>query len=106
MTYLLAYLLTSLCAGLLWFCLARFTDEEQEMMTVTFLRRPIRMRLRWWLEAQYLRMLIRHAERDQRGHMADLTKLRDDAERMSIQIDWDEKYILSLAQRLGKVLAK
>lgn len=76
------------------------------MMTTTYLRRPIRMRLRWWLESQYLRMLIRHAESDQRGHMADLVKLRDDAERMSVQIDWDEKYILSLTQRLGKVLSK
>lgn len=28
MTYALAYLLLSLCAGVLWFCLARFTEDD------------------------------------------------------------------------------
>jgi hypothetical protein len=76
------------------------------MMTVTYLRRPLRLRLAWRLQTIYLRWRIKQAERCRAHHERDLRHLRDDAERMSYQIDWDDKYITDLAVRLGRVLAK
>lgn len=76
------------------------------MMTVTHLKRPLRLRLAWRVQTLYLRWRIRQAERCRRYHERDLRNLREDVERMSIQLDWDDRYITELAQRLGRVLAK
>jgi hypothetical protein len=76
------------------------------MMTVTHLRRPLRLRFAWRCQSIYLRWRIRQAERCRSHHERDLRHLKEDVDRMSYQIDWDDRYITSLAQRLGRVLAK
>lgn len=76
------------------------------MMTVTHLRRPLRLRLAWRLQSLYLRWRIRCAERCRSHHERDLRHLREDADRMTYQLDWDDQYINSLAAQLHRVLAK
>lgn len=76
------------------------------MMTVTYLRRPLHLRLAWRLEAMYLRWRIRHADRCRAGHERDLRCLRESVDQMSRQIDFDEAFTRELVARLGKVVSK
>lgn len=76
------------------------------MMTVTYLRRPLHMRLLWRLEAAYLRWRIKHADKCRDGHLQELSNLRDDIERVSYQIDLDEQFSRELVVRLGRVVSK
>lgn len=75
-------------------------------MTAFYLKRPLRLRLAWRLEAIYLRWRIRCAEADRRGHEREWRNLKCDIDRMSRQIDIDEQFSRELVQRLGRVLAK
>lgn len=76
------------------------------MMTVTFLKRPLHMRLLWRLEAAYLRWRIKHADRCRAHHEQDLARAKADAERLSHQIDLDDQFVRELVQRLGRVVSK
>ena len=102
MTYALAYLLLSLCAGVLWCRLARFTDEEHEMMTYTPTRRPLLWKLFAWAEVKYMAWRIKHAERDVLHIRQDRVAAYAHADRLSQRIEAYEAHITVLAQRLGR----
>lgn len=68
-------------------------------MTVTFTRRPIRMRLMARLKAHYLRWLIWHAESDLKRHKREMQHALDHLPR---QIDVDKAYIDSLVSLLTR----
>ena len=76
------------------------------MMTVTYLRRPLHLRLLWRIQAAYLRWRIKHADRCREHHERDLRCLKDATERMLWQIDLDEQFSRELVQRLGRVVSK
>ncbi len=107
MTYLLAYLLTSICACVLWFQLAQFTDDEEtEMMTTSYTRRPLTVKVGAWFEAKYLAWRIKHAERDVRGLRSDREAAIESVDRLEHRIDAYEAHIELLTRRLSVAMWK
>ena len=76
------------------------------MMTVTYLRRPLRLRLAWRLQTIYLRWRLKHAERCHENHKRDLAHLREDVDRMETQLKWDAQYATELAQKIHRIESK
>lgn len=102
MTYLLAYLLLSICTSALWFCLAQHTDEDDEMMTYTPTRRPLRLKLSAWVERTYLEWRVKHAERDVEHTELDRLAALEHADELKQRAKSYEAHITLLAQRLGR----
>lgn len=76
------------------------------MMTVTYLRRPVHLKVLWWFQERYLRLLLWSAEKDREAHRRELKFSESEVERLEGQIDVDANAIEALTLRLQRVLQK